>query len=277
MRSARVIAATAALLAPAASSHIALRANHQDATVSGGKDNACYPNANIKGLQGPIPPCISIASIEEACQPNGTSSIDLEAHAQCMCHGSYFSDYVACQNCLYVHGLRSQRDNAYWDEVISAASHALCSGTPTAVFKSIFASVQTNTVLAPFVTTGNTQSSDQYPGNTAVSLYYTGTVSQGPGVITGAAASATATATKKSEPSATNVTTGTSVESDNATTASDESGSESSATAGTTEESESGSAGAETTSPASSSTGGASAQYTGAALAVAGAVLAMAF
>lgn len=40
---------------------------------------------------------------------------------------------------------------------------------------------------------GNTIASDQYPSQTAISLYYTDTRSQGPGTITGSATAATAT------------------------------------------------------------------------------------
>ena len=62
---------------------------------------------------GPVPPCVEIAVIESACTPNGNTSLALEAHAQCMCKGSYFSDWIGCQNCLLAHGARSPRDIAY--------------------------------------------------------------------------------------------------------------------------------------------------------------------
>lgn len=151
------------------------------------KAKVCYPD--IKS--GAAAPCVEIANIESACQPNGTQPIDYEAHAQCMCNGSYFVDWRACQSCLLVHGLRSERDTAYWDRVLSVASSALCTGTPTAEFRSIFASAQGNTKDAPFATSGDTKSSDRFPGQTDVSLYYTASGTHGPGAITGAAASAT--------------------------------------------------------------------------------------
>ncbi|POR39034.1 Uncharacterized protein TPAR_00769 [Tolypocladium paradoxum] len=44
---------------------------------------------------------------------------------------------------------------------------------------------------APFATSGDTKSSDRFPGQTDVGLYYTVSGTQGPGAITGAAASAT--------------------------------------------------------------------------------------
>lgn len=152
-----------------------------------GKEKVCYPDST-----GTVAPCQEIYNIEQACQPNGTAPIDYEAHAQCMCKGSYFQDWTGCQKCLMVHGLRSERDNIQYNNVLSAASKALCSGTPTAAFSSYFASAEST---VPVVATGNTASSDQFPGKTEVSLYYTPTVSQGPGAITGSAASATHKAT----------------------------------------------------------------------------------
>lgn len=151
------------------------------------KEKVCYPDST-----GTVAPCQEIYNIEQACQPNGTAPIDYEAHAQCMCKGSYFQDWAGCQKCLLAHGLRSERDNIRYNNIINAASKALCTGTPTAAFPSYFASAEST---APAVTTGNTASSDRFPGKTEVSLYYTPTVSQGPGVITGSAASATHKAT----------------------------------------------------------------------------------
>ena len=59
----------------------------------------------------------------------------------------------------------------------------MCTGKPTGVFRSVFASDLTRTDLS-FVSTGFTELSDRFSGDTAVSLYYTAT-SQGPGPITG--------------------------------------------------------------------------------------------
>ncbi|KAJ9156071.1 hypothetical protein NKR23_g1311 [Pleurostoma richardsiae] len=145
----------------------------------------------------PIPPCVEIETIETLCAPNGTDPIDYAAHAECMCGGSYFADWDGCQACLELHGQRSERDEAFFRSVASAASHSLCdfltdsaATTPTAVFASLFVTAE-DTAVQP--TTGATVSSDAAPSSTAVSLYFTPSGVQGPGAITGEAATATAT------------------------------------------------------------------------------------
>ncbi|KAK2065459.1 hypothetical protein LY76DRAFT_600181 [Colletotrichum caudatum] len=165
------------------------------------QDAVCKP-ATSSG--GQVPPCVQIESIEVACKPNGTQPIHFEAHAQCMCGGSFFAEKLACEQCLFFHGLRSERDLAYYRGILSSASNALCTGTPTAAFAIVYSNIE---VAATPVTTGATAKSDQAPSNTAISLYYTASGPQGPGSITGAAASATgvsneATATT-AEPTAT--------------------------------------------------------------------------
>lgn len=171
-------------------------------------DEVCSPN--ITSTDGTVPPCIEITAIEEACAPNGTSQIYYIAHAECMCGGSYFAEWVGCQDCLFFHGQRTERDQAYYDSVVSAASHSLCdflatsasatatvaASAPTTDFAAIFSSVEA-TMTQP--TTGATVSSDLAPSSTAVSLYFTLSGNQGPGAITGSAATATATTTKGSE------------------------------------------------------------------------------
>ncbi|KAH8670941.1 hypothetical protein BX600DRAFT_434079 [Xylariales sp. PMI_506] len=140
--------------------------------------------------QNDVPPCIEISTIEALCAPNGTSALDYEAHAQCMCGGSYFPEWTGCRNCLYVHGGLSELNLTYWASVITTASNLLCTGTPTASFADLFTSAQAE---VPVPTSGNTALSDISSGDSAVSLYYTATVSAGPGKITGSAALATAT------------------------------------------------------------------------------------
>ncbi|PNY26242.1 Uncharacterized protein TCAP_03825 [Tolypocladium capitatum] len=178
MKRSTLLAVSASLLLPVSASRLEL---------GGGEDKAkvCYPA--IKS--GVAAPCVEIINIESACHSNGTDSADYEAHAQCMCNGSFFSDWRGCQRCLLVHGLRSERDNVYWDRVLSVASNALCTGMPTAEFWSVFASAASNTVDAPFVTIGDTKSFDGFPGQTDVSIYYTASGTQGPGAVTGAVAS----------------------------------------------------------------------------------------
>ncbi|KAK1997887.1 hypothetical protein LX36DRAFT_56505 [Colletotrichum falcatum] len=149
------------------------------------QDAVCKP-ATSEGSQ--IPPCVQIENIEVACKPNGTQPIDFEAHAQCMCGGSFFAEKLACERCLFIHGLRSERDLAFYRSVLSSASNALCTGTPTAAYAVVYSNIE---VAATPVTTGATVKSDQAPSNTAISLYYTASGAQGPGSITGEAASAT--------------------------------------------------------------------------------------
>ncbi|KAK0614258.1 hypothetical protein B0T14DRAFT_539810 [Immersiella caudata] len=152
------------------------------------EDEVCHPV--VQHSNDTIPPCLSLVTIETLCTPNGTSPLALKAHQQCMCSGSFFSEWPFCLQCLFVHGLRSERDLAFYKSVISTASSSLCAApTPTAEFASIFSDIQ---VAAPYPTTGETVSSDQAVGNTAVSLYFTATTRQGPGQITGAATAATA-------------------------------------------------------------------------------------
>ncbi|KZL72162.1 collagen-like protein mcl1 [Colletotrichum incanum] len=147
----------------------------------------CKPEV---GSGSQLPPCVQIENIEVTCKPNGTDPIYLEAHAQCMCGGSFFAEKLACERCLFVHGLRSERSLAYYSGVLSSASNALCTGTPTAAFATIYSNIE---VAATPITTGATATSDQAPSNTAISLYYTASGPQGPGSITGEAASATGT------------------------------------------------------------------------------------
>jgi hypothetical protein len=144
-------------------------------------NSVCSPNITAPTV---VPPCISIISIQTACAPNGTSSLDLLASAECLCDApsSFFADWIACRECLYVHGGLTQLELAQYSAIIGAASTALCTGTPTADFQSLFSAAQT---AAASVTSGGTSYSDQFPSQSAVSLYYTPSGSQGVGVITG--------------------------------------------------------------------------------------------
>ncbi|EHA50941.1 hypothetical protein MGG_12858 [Pyricularia oryzae 70-15] len=150
-----------------------------------GNNQVCKP----EGLSNPVPPCVSVENIEWQCTPNGTEPLAFEAHKQCMCGGSFFSDWMGCESCLQAAGERSDRDIARYASVISAASSSLCgSGTLTKSYKEIFSSVD-GTV--PPVTTGATRSSDRLSGSTQVSNYFTATGTQGPGPISGSATAAT--------------------------------------------------------------------------------------
>jgi len=175
------------------------------------EDEVCHP---VVQMSETVPPCLNLITIETVCTANGTSPLALKAHQQCkcpcthrshrapdismltmgrstgMCNGSFFSEWPFCLQCLFIHGLRSERDVAFYKSILSTVSSSLCSApTPTAEFASIFSSIQ---AAAPFPTTGDTVSSDRAVGQTAVSLYFTATTHQGPGRITGAATAATA-------------------------------------------------------------------------------------
>ncbi|KAM0323676.1 hypothetical protein ACHAQA_008611 [Verticillium albo-atrum] len=150
-----------------------------------------------------LPPCVSIEIIETSCLSNGTDSIHYEAHAQCMCNGSFFPEKLACERCHFVHGLLSERALNHYEGILAAASDALCNGTPTAPFASLFSSAEGAATAAP---TGATGTSDQFVSETDVSHYYTATGDQGAGSITGDAASATATTTSSQVVSETSTT-----------------------------------------------------------------------
>ncbi|KAI0387047.1 hypothetical protein F5Y04DRAFT_242903 [Hypomontagnella monticulosa] len=138
-------------------------------------------------------PCVAIQNIETACLPNGTSPLALEAHAQCLCGGSYFAEWLGCRRCLLAHGALSQRNFTYFSDVLSSASQKLCTGTPTAAFATLFTDAQAG---VPEPTAGSTALSDISSGDAAVSLYYTASGPQGPGAITGSATAATKTASE---------------------------------------------------------------------------------
>jgi hypothetical protein len=148
-------------------------------------NSVCLPNVTTT----PIPPCQQIANIESACQPNGTAPLDYLAHTQCMCGGGYFPNWFGCLNCEYIHGGRTQAQSIAFSQILTSASNMLCTGTPTASFAAIFSSLSdTHPVVASTAGTGTT---DLYPSQTAVSLYYTASGPQGEGAITGSAAAAT--------------------------------------------------------------------------------------
>ena len=95
---------------------------------------------------------------------------------------------------LTVHGARSQQEVNAFNLIITSASNLLCTGTPTAGFAEIFSSLSEGTSSV----SGATVMSDMYPSQTAISLYFTPTGSQGPGSITGSATAATAVSTTSS-------------------------------------------------------------------------------
>jgi hypothetical protein len=167
-------------VASATASGLLARQNAEDNYLS----SVCLP----PNVTNPVPPCIEIIGIEEACAPNGTAPIDLLAHAECMCNGGYFSNWIGCLNCDFVHGGRSPQLTSAFHTILSSAFNALCTGTPSASFAAIFSSIQDVANPGDATATGL---SDQFPSRTDVSLYYTATGPQGLGAITGSATLAT--------------------------------------------------------------------------------------
>ncbi|KUJ20104.1 uncharacterized protein LY89DRAFT_470714 [Mollisia scopiformis] len=177
-----------AVLAGTATANVyeaALAARQTSSDETAYLDSVCLPNVTSPV----VPPCQEITNIESACLPNGTSSLDLLAHAECMCGGSYFSDWLGCLNCDFVHSGRSPAVTSAFHTILSEASTELCTGTPTASFQAIFSSLQYNVAANGSAT----DTTDLYPSQTAVSLYFTPSGVQGPGAITGSATLATKT------------------------------------------------------------------------------------
>ncbi|KAL8393054.1 hypothetical protein RB595_003018 [Gaeumannomyces hyphopodioides] len=163
-----------------------------------------------------VPPCISADVTEALCFPNGTTPLHVEAHAQCMCRGSYFAERSACRACLALHGLLPpEPDAALHAAVDAAASSALCgflaadpppatpSPPPPVPFRALSGSAEAAllpgraggaaTAMAPGAGHEGPGPGDKAPSRTEVSLYYTPSGPQGPGPITGSAALASAT------------------------------------------------------------------------------------
>ncbi|KAI6351258.1 hypothetical protein MCOR25_010055 [Pyricularia grisea] len=173
-------------------------------------DTVCRPP--ILHMGDVVAPCISIETTEALCYPNGTTPLHLDAHAQCLCRGSFFAEWTACRACLSLHGLLDDADHSFYRAVATSASSVLCgfltvpaaAPAPTTIFKAIFssiaatlagrpASIQVESVSAATAGAGDPGPNDKAPYQTEVRLYYTASGPQGPGPITGPAAAATAT------------------------------------------------------------------------------------
>jgi len=182
------------LFAPGSSGLLRRQSDDEETYIA----SVCTPN-----ITSPVPPCTEIISIEEQCKPNNTSPLGYLAHQQCICNGGFFANWDGCLNCQYVHGSRSEAVVDAFKDIIASASSQLCTGTPTASFAAIFSSLSE---AAPQSASGAaTSTSDQFPSQSAVSLYYTASGNQGAGVITGSAASATATGSTSAQASGSNV------------------------------------------------------------------------
>ena len=133
---------------------------------------ACFPQQDA--LQHLVPPCVELEVLERECEPrnNNPGSTDIIWHADCMCNGPFFEKWRGCQNCLHVHGFHDENDRDFWDLVLGRASYSLCVATPTAPFRDIFWSAH-EFYDGPFPTAGNTELVDRFPGDAAVTNYYT--------------------------------------------------------------------------------------------------------
>ncbi|KAL5889896.1 hypothetical protein ACKVWC_005118 [Pyricularia oryzae] len=110
-------------------------------------DTVCRPP--ILHMGDAVAPCISIETTEALCYPNGTTALHLDAHAQCLCRGSFFAEWTACRACLSLHGLLDDADRSFYQAVAMSASSVLCgfltepaaAPAPTTIFKAIFSSI----------------------------------------------------------------------------------------------------------------------------------------
>ncbi|EHA55372.1 hypothetical protein MGG_12313 [Pyricularia oryzae 70-15] len=173
-------------------------------------DTVCRPP--ILHMGDVVAPCISIETTEALCYPNGTTALHLDAHAQCLCRGSFFAEWTACRACLSLHGLLDDADRSFYQAVAMSASSVLCgfltepaaAPAPTTIFKAIFSSIaatlpgrsasgQGGSLAATAAGAASPGPDDKAPYQTEVRLYYTASGPQGPGPITGPATAATAT------------------------------------------------------------------------------------
>ncbi|KAK3945853.1 hypothetical protein QBC46DRAFT_370154 [Diplogelasinospora grovesii] len=175
--------------------------------------NACLPN--VQNPTDTVAPCDMVNIIQEVCLTNGTTPLDFKAEQECICGGSYFAEHSACLTCQSIHGYDWGPNINFRSSVYNSASRAFCDvPTPTAEIRSIMVSIL-STMSPPTHSPTHTRS-DQYPGQTAVSLYFTPSpgMSRGPGQITGDAARATASGLLTAPASSTTTAISTSSSSD---------------------------------------------------------------
>ncbi|KAL2202750.1 hypothetical protein CC79DRAFT_1325575 [Sarocladium strictum] len=173
---------------------LAQLARSQSSSNNGDGDeriDECFPD-------DPTAPCVAIANIESICMQRGISTED---HQRCMCDGSYFQDWAGCQQCLRVNGALGEVEVDYWSGVMSDASTALCDSDsePTTWLRDYFS--EAAATGAPLTVDGSAISKATLVSETDVSLYFTATESQGPGI--------TPTVAPQSETETTSTTEGT--------------------------------------------------------------------
>lgn len=130
-------------------------------------------------------PCEQSLYLQQICIANGTTVNDFLAEQECLCQGSYFAMSSACNDCEMAHGYQVYTP-AEASARASSISVAECAPTPPfQPFINLLGGYIniTSASLSPPLTLGV----DKFPNMTAVSNYYTGTVSPTPGSITGSA------------------------------------------------------------------------------------------
>ncbi|CAD0051364.1 unnamed protein product [Aureobasidium pullulans] len=151
----------------------------------------CFPNTT-----SPVPPLSGNPQYRIRLPPQRHFHPRLRSPSTMHVQRRLLPNWRGCLNCQYVHGTRSEAVAEAFDNILSSASQQFCTGTPTAVFADYFSALSDS---SPQTATGAaTTTSDQFPSQSAVSLYYTASGNQGPGAITGSAAQATATASAAS-------------------------------------------------------------------------------
>ncbi|RFU77320.1 collagen mcl1 [Trichoderma arundinaceum] len=128
-------------------------------------------------------PCVEIIIRDNTCHFDATEPNYSKAHAECMCSGTTFVDWVRCQQCLLEHGFQSE-DNIYWSKILAAASAALCNGAPTAaVGSSLPTPAHTVTAIPVIITPSSGGSPNQPPLETDKNLSPTAGATQAPWAI----------------------------------------------------------------------------------------------
>ncbi|PVH78014.1 hypothetical protein DL98DRAFT_517008 [Cadophora sp. DSE1049] len=150
--------------------------------------DSSYDNL-IPSLHDSPLPCEQEAYIINTCIANDTTAIDYLAEQQCICGSNFRETFEGCNACYLAHGFTSELEGT--EELMSSIWTAECSARPTQAFTDLLY-IAAETVSTPRSDSTTTLENDQFPGQTAVSNYWTGLPSASLGSITG---SATARAT----------------------------------------------------------------------------------
>lgn len=98
----------------------------------------------------------------------------------------YFDMFGGCNSCFEVHG-GVEGEDWFPPALIGSVSANFCTGTPQTDIDDLFDSMVQTAIPSSAMTTAN----DLFPSQTAVSLYFTGTLETAAGEITGSALAAT--------------------------------------------------------------------------------------